>query len=165
MATEDSGTSSAARRALPGELPTLLAQAEDLLRQLQALQQECGTYLEQLATVDWATLAQQGKLAGIPKFTIERTIIDARNVLNSGLRDLAGILRVPQESGHSQDALDEFAGRVRAMVRLYADTPTDMRHRYQRLTTWMAKIDQALQQHGQSPLTARLGVSHDAPSG
>jgi hypothetical protein len=165
MATEEAGASSAAGHAAAGELPSLRAQVEDLLRQLQALQQGYGTYLEQLAAVDWGTLAQQGKLAGIPKFTIERTITDARNVLNSGLRHLSDILQVAQESLHGQEALDEYAARLRALVRLYTDTPADMRQRYQRLTAWIAQIDQAMRQHGEPPLTARLGASLDAPAG
>jgi hypothetical protein len=115
--------------------------------------------VEQLAAVDWSALAQQGKLAGIPKFLIERTIIDARNVLTNGLHDLANIIQeVPAPS-------DEFVERVRALVRLYTDTPSDLRHRYQRLTGWMARINQAMQQHGEPPLTTRPGMAGSAASG
>src|SRR4029450_8221191 len=163
--TEEADASSAAGHAAAGELSILRIQVEDLLRQLQALQQEYGISLEERAAVDWSTLAQQGKLAGIPKFTIERTITDARNVLNSGLRHLTDILQVPQESLHGQEALDEYAARLRALVRLYTDTPADMRQRYQRLTAWVAQIDQAMQQHGDPPLTARIGTSQDASAG
>jgi hypothetical protein len=110
------------------------------------LQQEYGGYVEQLAAVDWAALAQHGKLAGVPKFLIERTIIDARNVLTNGLHDLTNILQ------EAPAPVDEFVERVRALVRLYTDTPSDLRHRYQRLTGWMARINQDMQQRGEPPL-------------
>ena len=132
------------------DLPALLAQAEDILRQLQALQQKVGTYLEQLSTVEWSALAEQGMLAGVPKFLIERTITDARHVLASGQQVLAEVL------SQAQEPVDDLAERLQAMIRLYTDTPEDMRTRCRRLTAWLAKIDAALQQHGQQPLTARI---------
>jgi hypothetical protein len=122
------------------------------LGELQALQQEFGAALEQLAAVDWATLAQQGKLAGIAKFSIERTIVDARNVLANGQQDLAAVLRMAQEP------VDDLAERVRAIIRLYTDTPTDVRHRCQRLSAWLARINQALAQGGESPLPVRMAA-------
>jgi hypothetical protein len=121
------------------------------LRELQTLQQGFGTALEQLAAVDWATLARQGQLAGIPKFTIERTITDARNVLANGQQDLADILRLAQEP------VDDLPERVGALIRLYTDTPTDIRHRCQRLSVWLAQINQTLAQGGEPPLPVHLG--------
>jgi len=150
MATEEPGASAHPGTRLPQHLPALLAQAGDLLHELQALQQGFGTALEQLAAVDWATLAQQGKLAGIAKFTIERTIVDARNVLANGQQDLADILRLAQEP------IDDLAERVGAMIRLYTDTPTDIRHRCQRLSAWLAQINQALEQRGEPSLPVHL---------
>ena len=79
------------------DLPALLAQTEDILRQLQALQQKVGTYLEQLSAVEWSVLAEQGMLAGVPKFLIERTITDARHVLASGQQVLTEVLSLAQE--------------------------------------------------------------------
>lgn len=156
MVTQPTGF--AAHTPEPGsaELPALLAQAEGLLQQLQALEQSCRTYLEQLATVDWSRLAQQNKLAGIPKFRIERTIADARNVLHSGLRDLGGISREAQVLPVEPEALQALTQRVRAFIRLYRDTPTDIQQRHQRLTAWVAAIDQALEQGGEAPLRALL---------
>ncbi|HEY7494309.1 MAG TPA: hypothetical protein VIH59_24810 [Candidatus Tectomicrobia bacterium] len=151
MATEEPGTSVDPGARPPQDLPALLAQAGDLLRELQTLQQGFGTTLEQLAAVDWGTLAQQGKLAGIPKFTIERTIVDARNVLANGQQDLVDILRLAQEP------IDDLAERVGAIIRLYTDTPTDIRHRCQRLSAWLAQINQALEQRGEPPLPVHLG--------
>jgi hypothetical protein len=165
MTTDDARMAAGASDASPPALSDLLGQVAELLRALQALQQECGTYLEQLAAVDWAGLAQQGKLAGIPKFTIERTIIDARNVLNNGLQDLTDLLRVAQEPIPDQVALDDVVERVRALIRLYTDTPTDVRHRYQRLTGWLARIDQAMHQRGERPLSAQLSLPQAAPPG
>jgi hypothetical protein len=159
MATEDLRPSLGDSRAGHHELPTLLIQAEELLGQLQALQQAYGTYLEQLAAVNWEALALQGYLAGIPKFRIERTIADARNVLSGGLRDITNILQLGQEPLPDQDAVTKFVERVRALLRLYTDTPADMRRRYQRLMAWVAQIDAALQQQGETPLTAQLPAS------
>jgi hypothetical protein len=150
MAIEEPGASAHPEVRSPQDLSALLAQAGDLLRELQALQQGFGTVLEQLAAVDWATLAQQGKLAGIPKFTIERTIVDARNVLANGQQDLTAILR------QAQEPIDDLAERVGAMIRLYTDTPTDIRHRCQRLSAWLAQINQALEQRGEPPLPVHL---------
>jgi hypothetical protein len=159
MATAEPGSPLGDSRAGHHDLPTLLAQAEELLGQLQALQQRYGTYLEQLTTVNWAALAQQGHLAGIPKFRIERTITDARNVLSGGLRDITAVLQLAQEPRPNQEAVDKFVERVRALVRLYTDTPADMRSRCQRLMAWVSQIDAALQQQGEPPLTARLTAS------
>jgi hypothetical protein len=150
MAVEEPGASVPPEVRPSQDLPALLAQAGDLLGELQALQQRFGTALEQLAAVDWATLAQQGKLVGIPKFTIERTIVDARNVLANGQQDLAAILRLAQEP------IDNLAERVGAMIRLYTDTPADMRHRCQRLSAWLTQINLALEQRGEPPLPVHL---------
>jgi hypothetical protein len=132
------------------DLHMLRHQAGALLSDLQVVQQEWGAFWEQLAGVDWGALAQQGKLAGIPKFRIERTVADARNVLANGLQDLEAILRLAQEP------VDDIAERLQALIRLYADAPGDLRTRQQRLAAWLAAIDQAMQQRGESPLTAQL---------
>jgi hypothetical protein len=125
-------------------------QAGALLSDLQVVKQDYGAFWEQLASVNWGTLAQQGKLAGIPKFRIERTIADARNVLANGLQDLEAILRLAQEP------VDDIAERLQALIRLYTDAPGDLRTRQQRLATWLVAIDQAMQQRGEPPLTAQL---------
>jgi ABC-type transporter Mla subunit MlaD len=138
-----------AEEGAPEDLPRLRHQAGALLSDLQVFQQEWGAFLEQLAGVDWGTLAQQGKLAGIAKFRIERTIADARNVLANGLQDLEAILR------QAQQPTDDIAERLQALIRLYTDAPGDLRTRQQRLTAWLAAIDEALQQRGEQPLTAQ----------
>ena len=132
------------------DLPMLRHQAGALLSDLQVVQQQWGALWEQLASVDWGTLAQQGKLAGIPKFRIERTIADARNVLANGLQDLEAILRLAQQPG------DDIAERLQALIRLYTDAPGDLRTRQQRLAAWLAAIDEAMLQRGEAPLTAQL---------
>jgi hypothetical protein len=132
------------------DLHLLRHQAGALLSDLQVVQQEWGALWERLASVDWGTLAQQGKLAGIPKFRIERTVADARNVLANGLQDLEAILRLAQEP------VDDIAERLQALIRLYTDAPGDLRTRQQRLAAWLAAIDQAMQQRGEPPLTAQL---------
>jgi hypothetical protein len=125
-----------------GDLDALVATATDLLQQLQDLQKQCGARLEQLAAMDWQALAQQGKLAGIPKITIERTIMDARTVLRTGLGQLAAILDLTQQFREGPpDPESNVPDRLRAMIRMYADTPQDIRNRCQRLETWLAKID------------------------
>jgi hypothetical protein len=140
----------------PEDLHLLCQQAGALLSDLQVVQQECGAFWEQLASVDWSALAQQGKLAGIAKFRIERTIADARNVLANGLQDLAAILRLAQEP------VDDIAERLQALIRLYTDAPGDLRTRQQRLAAWLAAIDQAMQQRGEPPLTAQLRSASQA---
>jgi hypothetical protein len=148
MAAAEPGKPSAPGSGPQHELSALLARARDILQHLQALEQEFGDYLEQLAAVDWSVLAQQGKLAGIPKFLLERTITDARHVLSTGQQDLDGMLR------EAQEPTDDSIERVQAIIRLYTDTPEDIHNRCQRLTAWQIRIDQALQQHGEPPLTA-----------
>jgi hypothetical protein len=139
MGADASNAASGADGGAAAGLRTLCAEAAEILHALQEIQQEFGAYLEQLATVDWAALAQQGKLAGVPKFMIERTITDARNVLANGLKDLADILRQAQEPG------EDTVERLQAFMRLYVDTPGDLRTRQQRLMHWMARIEAAPQ--------------------
>ncbi len=127
-------------------LESLLAQAEAILGQLQALQAAFGEYLDRLADLDWTALAAADKLAGTPKFLIERTITDARNVLVTGQQDLADILRAAAAPD------EEFVNRLTAMVRLYSDAPNDIRNRYLRLTTWVSRINESLQDRGEPPL-------------
>jgi hypothetical protein len=134
------------------ELQAMLGEAERLLHELRALAEQFGALIEQLAGVDWNTLAQQGKLAGIPRFLLVRTITDARNVLTTGQQDLTAILAAAATPD------DEFAERLRAMVRLYADTPVDIHNRCQKLLQWLTTIDAGLQQRGEVPLTARLST-------
>jgi hypothetical protein len=120
----------------------LVATAIDILQQLRGLQEQCGARLEQLAAVNWQVLAQQGKLAGIPKITIERTIMDARTVLRTGLEQLAAILDLTQRFREGPpDPESNVPDRLRAMIRMYADTPQDIRNRCQRLEIWLSKID------------------------
>ena len=57
-----------------------------------------------------------------------------------------------------QEPVDDLSERLQAIIRLYTDTPEDMRTRCQRLTAWLAKIDAALQQDGQQPLTAHIAT-------
>ena len=134
------------------DLPALRAQAEDILRQLQALQNEAGIFLGQLETVDWSALAEQGKLAGFPKFLIQRAITDARHVLVTGEQDLTEILTLARGSDH------DLQERLQALVRLYADTPDDIRNRCRRLTGWLSMIDEVLQQQRDAPLSAHISI-------
>jgi hypothetical protein len=132
-------------------------QVEALLHELQALAQTFDPPLAQLAAVDWRALARQGYLPGIPGLAIERTIEDARAVLASGQRVLTEVLQQihdPQVLA-KQEELD-LPSRLRAAIRLYADTPSDMRNRCQRLTIWLTVIAQAQRQAGVEPLTSRI---------
>jgi hypothetical protein len=133
------------------EIDALLAQAGTIHGELYGLQEECGAYLEQLAAVEWEELAGQGKLAGVSKFLIERAIADARHVLVNGQQDLDDIRR------QSQAPSEQFVERLQALIRLYTDAPADIRTRYARLREWVAQIDRNWQEHGETPLSARLG--------
>ena len=138
------------------ELSNLVGNVEALLRQLAALHETYGAALAELAVVDWQTLGRQGHLAGTPRLGIERTIEDARNVLNNGREALALVL---QQAGDPELVANpdlDILGRLRAVIRLYADTPNDVRNRCQRLTAWLTAIAQAQQQAGKPPLTDRI---------
>ena len=108
-------------------------------------------------------LGREGHLAGTPRLAIERTIEDARNVLSSGREALALVL---QQAGDPEMVANpdlDIPGRLRAVIRLYADTPNDMRNRCQRLTAWLTAIAQAQQRAGETPLTARIIWPHTLP--
>ncbi len=145
------------------ELSNLVENVEALRRQLAALHETYGAALGELAAVDWQALGREGHLAGTPRLAIERTIEDARNVLSSGREALALVL---QQTGDSEMVANpdlDIPGRLRAVIRLYADTPNDMLNRCQRLTTWLAAIAQAQQRAGETPLTARIIWPHTLP--
>lgn len=135
------------------ELDALLTQARDLHRELCDLQEQCGAYLAQLAAVDWGTLAGQGRLAGVPKFLIERAIADARHVLINGQEDLDDIQRTAQAQP------ENFVERLQALLRLYTDAPADIRNRYVRLQEWVAQIDRNWHERGEKTLSAHLDAS------
>ncbi|GIX49747.1 MAG: hypothetical protein KatS3mg131_3958 [Candidatus Tectimicrobiota bacterium] len=150
----------------PAALEPLVARLQELLQQLEALQHELGPYFERLAAVDWQALAREGKLAGIPRLSIERTLLDARQVLASGLRELAEELRLVREGypGVGRQRLDA-AARLRSVIRRYVDAPADIRTRHQRLVAWVAQIDEALRQRGDTPLSAQLAAAEpDRPT-
>lgn len=145
------------------ELSSLVENVEALRRQLDTLHGTFGAALGELAAVDWQALGRDGLLAGTPRLAIERTIEDARNVLSSGREALALVL---QQAGNSEMVANpdmDIPGRLRAVIRLYADTPNDLRNRCQRLTTWLAAIAQTQQQAGEQPLTDRIAWPHATP--
>ncbi len=145
------------------ELSNLVDNVETLRRQLDALHETYGAALGELAAVDWQALGREGHLAGTPRLAIERTIEDARNVLSSGREALALVL---QQAGDSEMVANpdlDIPGRLRAVIRLYADTPSDMRNRCQRLTAWLTAIAQAQQRAGEPLLTARIIWPHTLP--
>ena len=134
----------------------LVENVEVLLRQLDALHEAYGAALAALAAVDWQALGRDGHLAGTPRLAIERTIEDARNVLNSGREALALVLRQAADPEMVANPDLDIPGRLRAVIRLYTDTPNDLRNRCQRLTGWVTAIAQAQQQAGAPPLTDRI---------
>jgi ABC-type transporter Mla subunit MlaD len=142
------------------ELQALLDSVEGLLRQLDELQETYGGALAELAAVDWQALGREGHLVGTPRLAIERTIEDARNVLSSGREALALMLQQAADPEMVANPDLDIPGRLRAVIRLYADTPNDLRNRCQRLTTWLTAIAQAQQQAGAPPLTDRITWPH-----
>lgn len=134
----------------------LVDNVEALRRQLDALHETYGAALTALAAVDWQALGRQGHLAGTPRLAIERTIEDARNVLNSGREALALVLRQAGDPAIIANPDLDISGRLRAVLRLYADTPSDMRNRCQRLNAWLTAIARAQEQAGASPLTDQI---------
>jgi hypothetical protein len=145
------------------ELSDLVDNVEALLHQLDALHETYGSPLAELAAMDWRELGRQGHLAGTPRLAIERTIEDARNVLSSGREALALMLQQAADPEMVANPDLDIPGRLRAVIRLYADTPNDVRNRCQRLTAWLAAITQAQQQAGGTPLTDRIAWPHTAP--
>jgi hypothetical protein len=142
------------------ELSDLVDNVEALLHQLDALHETYGSPLAELAAMDWRELGRQGHLAGTPRLAIERTIEDARNVLSSGREALALMLQQAADPEMVANPDLDIPGRLRAVIRLYADTPNDLRNRCQRLTTWLTAIAQAQQQAGAPPLTDRITWPH-----
>ena len=138
------------------ELSNLVEEVQALRHQLDALHETYGSALGELAAVDWQALGRDGHLAGTPRLAIERTIEDARNVLSAGREALALVLRQAADPEMIANPDLDIPGRLRAVIRLYADTPNDLRNRCQRLTTWLSAISQAQQQAGEPPLTDRI---------
>ena len=138
------------------ELSDLAGNVDALRRQLDALHDTYGAALAELAAVDWQALGRQGRLAGTPRLAIERTIEDARNVLSAGRQALALVLQQTADPEMVANPDLDIPGRLRAVIRLYTDTPNDLRNRCQRLTTWLSAIAQAQQQAGEPPLTDRI---------
>jgi len=145
------------------ELGDLVGTVEALRRQLDALHDTYGGALAELAAVDWQALGRQGRLAGTPRLAIERTIEDARNVLNAGREALALVLRQAADPEMVANPDLDVPGRLRAVIRLYTDTPNDLRNRCQRLTTWLLAIAQAQQRAGEPPLTDRIAWPDTVP--
>lgn len=145
------------------ELRALMDNVEALLRQLDKLHETYGSALAELAAVDWQTLGRQGHLAGTPRLAIERTIEDARNVLNNGREALALVLQQAADPEMVANPDLDIPGRLRAVIRLYTDTPNDVRNRCHRLTTWLTAIAQAQQQAGVPPLTGRIAWPSTPP--
>ena len=145
------------------ELGDLLDRVEALQRQLEVLQETYGGGLAQLALVDWQALARDGHLGGTPRLAIERTIEDARNVLSSGQEALAEVTRQAVEAGSSANPDLDIPGRLQAVIRLYSDTPSDLRNRCQRLTQWIEKIGQSQRQAGSTPLAEHIAWPGSVP--
>ena len=147
----------------PDDLPGLLDSVEGLLRRLDALQETYGGALGELATVDWQALARDGHLGGTPRLAIERTIEDARNVLSSGREALAMVIQQAADPENVANPELDIPGRLRAVIRLYSDTPNDLRNRCQRLTDWLTTITQSQRQAGAAALTDRIPWPGSAP--
>ena len=145
------------------ELQALLDNVEGLLHQLDRLQESYAGALAELAAVDWGTLARDGHLGGTPRLAIERTIDDARNVLSSGREALALVMQQAADPEKVANPDLDIPGRLRAVIRLYSDTPNDLRNRCQRLTAWLATIGQSQQQAGAPLLTDRIVWPGSAP--
>jgi LytS/YehU family sensor histidine kinase len=92
----------------------------------------------------------------VPRLAIERTIEDARAVLASGQRVLSEVLHQAQDPTALANPELDIPGNVRAAIRLYVDTPEDIRNRCRRLTTWLHAIAQAQQQAGIEPLSSQV---------
>lgn len=138
------------------ELRGLTENVEALRRQLDTLHETYGAALTELAAVDWQALGREGHLAGTPRLAIERTIEDAQNVLRNGREALALVLQQAADPEVVANPDLDIPGRLRAVVRLYTDTPSDVHNRCQRLSAWLTAIAQAQRQAGQSPLMDRI---------
>ncbi|MDE0205022.1 MAG: hypothetical protein OXP66_03185 [Candidatus Tectomicrobia bacterium] len=145
------------------ELAPLLDSVEGLLRQLDALEEAYGGALAQLAIVDWQALARDGHLGGTPRLAIERTIEDARNVLSSGREALALVTRQAADPEIAANPDLDIPGRLRAVIRLYNDTPSDLHNRCRRLTNWLETIRQSQRQAGSASLTDHIAWPGSVP--
>ena len=145
------------------ELGALLNDVDDLRRQLDALRGTYGGALAELAVVDWQALAHDGHLGGTPRLAIERTIEDARNVLHSGLEALALVMQQAADPEVVANPDLDILGRLRAVIRLYSDTPNDLRNRCQRLTAWLTTIAQSQREAGLSSLADRITWPDSGP--
>ena len=145
------------------ELAPLLDSVERLLRQLDALEESYGGALAQLAIVDWQALARDGHLEGTPRLAIERTIEDARNVLSSGREALALVTRQAADPEIAANPDLDIPGRLRAVIRLYSDTPSDLHNRCRRLTNWLETIRQSQRQAGSASLTDHIAWPGSVP--
>ncbi len=142
----------------------LVENVEALLCQLDALHETYGAALAELAAVDWQALRRQGHLAGTPRLAIERTIEDARSVLSNGRVTLALVLQQAADPEMVANPDLDIPSRLQAVIRLYTDTPSDVRNRCQRVTAWLAAIVQAQQQTGVPPLTDLIAWPPTLPS-
>ena len=75
------------------ELTDLTAAVQALLSRLEEFHQTYGGALAELTALDWRALAREGHLGDTPRLAVERTIEDARNVLNSGREAMALVLQ------------------------------------------------------------------------
>jgi hypothetical protein len=138
----------------------LVAEVETLLHTLQGLERTFGPALAQLAMVNWRQLASQGYLPGVHRLVVERTIEDARTVLTRGQQVLTEVLQQaqnPEIVAQAHKGEIDIPERLRAAIRLYMDTPNDIRNRCQRLTNWLTAMAQAQQQAGEPALMAQVG--------
>lgn len=145
------------------ELAPLLDSVDGLLRQLDGLEEVYGEALAQLAIVDWQALARDGHLGGTPRLAIERTIEDARNVLHSGREALALVTQQAADPKMVANPDLDVPGRLRAVIRLYNDTPSDLHNRCQRLTNWLETVRRSQREAGSAPLTDHIAWPGSAP--
>ena len=137
------------------ELTDLTAAVQALLSQLDEFHETYGGALAELSALDWRALAREGHLGATPRLAIERTIEDARNVLNSGREAMALVMEQAGDPEMIANPDLDIPGRLRAVIRLYNDTPNDLRNRFRRLTTWLTAIVQS-QQQAEAPSLASL---------
>jgi hypothetical protein len=91
---------------------------------------------------------------------VERTIEDARTVLARGQEVLTEALQQaqnPEIIAQAHKGEIDIPERLRAAIRLYMDTPNDIRNRCQRLTNWLTVMAQVQQQVGEPALMGQVG--------
>ena len=145
------------------ELTDLTATVQALLNQIDEFHETYDGALAELATLDWRGLAREGHLGTTPRLAIERTIEDARNVLNSGREAMALVLEQARDPEMIANPDLDIPGRLRAVIRLYSDTPNDLRNRFRRLTTWLTAIVQSQQQAEAPSLANRVAWPDSVP--